>query len=104
MRITRKYSIRILAVERTDVNRTRTERRHIDNRHNDHRPGTGSRIKRAAAFEAGCAAGVPSRMHISCYDERRSFADSIDEPHRKPVRLTVHQKFVHTIPLLPVWS
>jgi len=104
MRITGKYAIRILAVQRTDVNRTRTERRHIHNRHHDHAPGKASRIKRASEFERGRDAGVLSRMDASCHDQRRPFADSIDQPHRKPVRLAVDQKFVHTVPLLPVWS
>src|SRR5215813_187679 len=102
MRITRKYSIRILAVEGTDVNRTRAKRRHIHNRHHDHAPEKASRIKRPSEFERGRDAGVLSRMDASCHDERRPFAGSIDEPHRKPKRLTVDQKFVHTVPLLPV--
>src|SRR5215467_8371522 len=98
MRITGKYAIRILAVERTDVNRTRTERRHIDNRHHDHAPGKASRIKRASEFERGRDTGIFSRMDPSCHDERRPFSYSIDEPHRKPVRLMFNQKFVHTVP------
>jgi hypothetical protein len=43
-------------------------------------------------------------MDAGCHDERRPFADSIDEPHRKPVRLAFDQKFVHTVPLFPVWG
>src|SRR6185312_11750644 len=89
MRITGKYAIRIFAVERTDVNRTRSERRHIHNRHYDHSPGEVSRIKGASEFERGRDAGVLSSMHATCHDERRSFSDTIDEPHRKPVGLTV---------------
>jgi hypothetical protein len=43
-------------------------------------------------------------MDAGCHHERRPFAGSIDEPHRKPVRLAFDQKFVHTIPLFPVWG
>src|SRR5215470_6460628 len=104
LRITGKYAIRILAVERTDVNRTRAERRHIHNRHHNHAPGKASRIKRASEFERGRDAGILSCMDASCHNERRPFAGTIDEPHRKPIRLMVDQKFVHTVQLLPVWN
>src|SRR5215472_15133576 len=104
LRITGKYAIRILTVERTYVDRTRTERRHIHNRHHDHAPGKISRIKRASEFERGRDAGVLSRMDAGGHNERGPFADSIDEPHRKPVRLTFDWKFVHTVALFPVWG
>lgn len=104
MRIAGKYAIRILAIERTDVNGTRTERRHIHNRDHDHAPGKASRIKRASEFERGRDAGVLSRMDAGCHHECRPFAGSIDEPHWKPVRLTFDQKFVHTVPLLSLRS
>src|SRR5215470_2789996 len=104
MRIAGKHAIRILAVERTDVNRTRSERRHIHNRHYDHAPGKASRIKRAPEFERGRDAGVLSRMDAGGHDQRRPFTGSIDEPHRKPVRLAFDWKFVHTVPLFPMWG
>src|SRR5690348_9219552 len=104
MRIAGKYAIRILAVQRTDVNRTRTERGHIHNRYHDHAPGKAPRIKRASEFERGRDAGVLGRVDAASNDKRRPFAGSIDEPHRKPVRLTFDQKFVHAVPLLSAWS
>src|SRR5260221_13209536 len=104
MRIAGKHAIRILTVERTDVNRTRTECRRIHYRHDDYAPGKASRIKRAPQFECGGDAGVLSRVDAGCHDERRPFANSIDEPHGKPVRLALDQEFVHTVPLFPVWG
>src|ERR1041385_2649266 len=104
MRITGKYAIRILAVERTDINRTRAEGRYIHNRHHDHAPGKAPRIKRSSKFERGRDAGVLRRMDAGCHHECWSFADSVDEPHGKTVRLPFDQKLVHTISLLPLWS
>src|SRR5215831_10089790 len=104
LRTTGKYAIRILAVKRTDVNGTRTECRHIHNRDHDHAPGKASRIKRAPEFERSRDAGILRCMDAGRHHERWSFADSIDEPHRETVRLTLDQKLVHTVPLLPVCS
>lgn len=61
-------------------------------------------MKRAPEFKRSRDAGILSRMHAGCHDERRPFADSIDEPHRETVRLALDQKFIYTIPLFPVWS
>src|ERR1051326_1709320 len=94
LRITGKYAVRVLAVERTDVNRTRTEGRHIHNRHHATRPGKACRIKRASQFKRSRDAGILSRMDAACYHESRAFADSIDEPHRETVWLTFDQKLV----------
>src|SRR5215467_997244 len=77
LRIPGKYAIRILAVERTDVNGTRTECRHIHNRHHDHAPGKASRIKGAPEFERGRDAGVLRRMDAGRHYERRPFAGSV---------------------------
>src|ERR1051325_9781771 len=104
LRITGKYAIRMLAVERADVNRTRTKSWHMLNRHHDHAPGKACRIKRASQFKRSRDAGILSRMNARCHHKRGPFADSVDEPHRKPVRLTLNQKFIHTILLLSLRS
>src|SRR5262245_18867628 len=104
MRIAGKHAIRILAVERTYVNGTRTERRHIHNRHHDHAPGKAARIKRAPQFKRRRDAGILSRVDAAGHDERWPFAGAIDEPHWKPIGPVVDRKFVHTVPLFPVWG
>ena len=78
VRVSRKHSVQVLAVERTDVDRTRGESRHVHHRHDDHAASQRRRIDRAAEIERRRDARVFSRMHAAGHDERRSVGAAVD--------------------------